>query len=130
MSEDIAALIAFISARLDEDEELSRDLLRGHPGPWSLDDSFVLDAAGNTVIHDEFRWDALPYIARHDPARALREAEAGRRLLAELEKGIAAAIAAPDNPAVRAAVEALLWSASDRAAAWSGHPDYRPEWKP
>jgi hypothetical protein len=62
--------------------------------------------------------------------RALREVAADRRLLAELEKGAAAAVAAPDNPAVLAAAEALLWAASIRAAVWGDHPDYRSEWAP
>lgn len=53
------------------------------------------------------------HIARHDPARVLREVEAKRRILALHEE--------LNEPHLYEAVQHL-------AAVWSDHPGYRPEW--
>lgn len=80
----IAELAALIGKRLDEDEDLAQDLARSYPGPWSVDSSWVYDAGGGTVVHDEYHWSALPYIARNDPARRLRDVKATRDLVAAI----------------------------------------------
>jgi hypothetical protein len=79
----VEELIAFIEARLAEEAEVAQDLARGCPAPWSADKSEVRDANGDIVVCDEYHWSALPHVARHDPARALREAAAKRAILAE-----------------------------------------------
>jgi hypothetical protein len=110
------ALAAFTEARLGEDEDLSRDLLRGHPGPWRVGlPSEVRDSAGQVVMADEYHWSPMRHIARHDPDRVLREVASGRRLLALYERY-------PDS-AVRECVEL-------RAESWSDHPEYRKAWGP
>ena len=135
-------LIAFLSARLEEDEQIARDA--GGCG-WMLnvyrrrDPGFVLDQT----------WRDTEHIVRHDPARVLREVEAKRRRLAlylDAKETLAAALekAPPeDDPAtahsyVRERINvnqasgrfaALEMSVRLDAMAWSDHADYRPEWK-
>ena len=109
-------LPGFIEARLDEDEDLARDLLHGHPGPWRVGGpSEVRDSAGELVVADEYHWNPMPHIARHDPARVLRDVAAKRRIL-----GWANSPALPDYE-TGYVLDAL-------AAAYSDHPDWRAQW--
>jgi hypothetical protein len=152
-------MIAFWKDRLDEDEAAAK---AATPGPWL--------ATGEDIVSDVFdpHWrgavaanasgpDAA-LIALHDPARTLREVEAGRKLLADYEAAteewvrqlgehepgaMPAVIQAADMTAV--SVDAMAKVASvpafhvasalerviaQRAAVWVGHPDYRAEWAP
>jgi hypothetical protein len=111
----------FLAARLDEDEAAARELLRGHPGPWRVGlASDVRDSAGEVVVADECHWSPMPHIARHDPARVLREVEAKREILTAYIKAEADGHRGNGWIALRFAVEAL-------ATAWSDHVDYRDE---
>ena len=60
------------------------------------------------------------YIARHDPARVLREVEAKRRI-------VATAVLMLDGGVSYESWESVL---QDLALPYSEHPDYRQEWKP
>lgn len=89
-------LIAFLNARLDEDEAEAK-------------------AAANALNrHIECDPDNAAHIARHDPARVLREVAAKRAIVERYAK-------APD------------WAGGEDvrllAAVWSDHPDYRQEWR-
>lgn len=102
-------LVAFLAARLDEDEAKAALTLRAataHFGP---------------------RFKAAP---RERWERVLREVEAGRRLIGRYEY-CAAYGEAPGNEglwhAMREYEEHILPA---MAAVWSGHPDYDPEWAP
>lgn len=89
----IEELVAFLRARLDDDERTAR---AATPGPWSVnDESFTesIRAADGTEVVAGGRWggeapvfetteDAL-HIAAHDPARALLETDSRRQLLAD-----------------------------------------------
>jgi hypothetical protein len=100
-------LVAFLAARLDEDE------------------------AAATAIHgDQWGWPrASPgfaaYVARHDPARALREVEAKRAILAETFPLIESEWGGSFGVS-RWGEELLKYL----ALPYSDHPDYRAEWKP
>ncbi|AMM12338.1 DUF6221 family protein [Streptomyces albidoflavus] len=118
-----ADLIAFLRARLDEDEAVAR---AATAGPWV--ESGVGDhgwgvsfsAPGSGVEADDSsqgRADAA-HIARHDPARVLAEVEAKRQI-----------------------VERYAWLCEhgDTGGAWvlpllalpyADHPDYRDAWRP
>ena len=103
------ALIAFIAARIDEDEAAAR---KAAPGPWLLENSdsdpywnghsweFGPDASArhNVVRHwriqgprvtidsatnDAYFVQDMEHIVRHDPARALREVTFKRAIMAE-----------------------------------------------
>lgn len=106
-------LIAFVAARLDEDEAIAEAAARtddGHHGRWL---AVHFGPCGFDARVDD-------HIARHDPARALREITADRALIAEYlefngeydwQAGLRRAIMC-------------------RAMAWSDHPDYLPGWMP
>ncbi len=121
---DIDDLIAFLTARLDEDEAAAKAVEdNGAPwaGQWRPRERHALETYNGWVlavsgpISGDFAPGVVEHIARYDPARALREVEAKRRLLAETWGG-------PDHRD--------MWEHHVRllASVWSGHPGYRPEW--
>jgi hypothetical protein len=71
------------------------------------------------------------HIARHDPARALREVAAKRAIVEAYRQSRDILM---DNretwDLVRAAVGAQRVTVTRLAAVWSDHPDYRAEWRP
>ncbi|MEU0991948.1 DUF6221 family protein [Streptomyces sp. NPDC005953] len=80
-------LITFLRARLDEDRD---EALAASPGPWTPDgDEYEVLAADGITVCDGFALSnrqlqaTVRHIARHDPARALREVTAKRELLDE-----------------------------------------------
>lgn len=133
-------LIAFIRARLDEDEQAARaaiDQARTN-AEWHVSDigDTVLmwppepEVAANLRAHGMHHeaqeadgWQGeqilterlVPHIARHDPARVLAEVRAKRSILAEYTDGDCD-IALPHVLAI--------------AAIYADHPDYREEWRP
>lgn len=124
----------FLTARLDEDEATAREAF-GDTGKWHRrpDEHFGTAGhlfeggdpevgfwSGTIVVYDEGSpTDAeFDHIARFDPARALREVEAKRSILAGQWGG-------PDHYE--------MWDHHVRllAAVYDDHPDYRAEdWKP
>jgi hypothetical protein len=113
----VSDLAAFLAARLDEDEWIAQGAARtddGHGGQWL---PVHFGAGGFDARVDD-------HIARHDPARTLREVEAGRALLADHEG--TRAITGDDDEYV----SGLAFAIRALASAWSDHPDYREEWKP
>ena len=145
-------IVEFLRARLDEDEAVARaaidedrpavhwmwEQVDGEPGDplWlrTVEEFPTISGVGDLpafplgydVLVGE-SLPAMPHIARHDPARVLREVEAKR-------------------DAVRAAERVLFPSQSRRGDFWDGqrayaeaslrilasvyadHPDYDPEW--
>ena len=123
-------LAEFLTARLDEAEEIARATSRPafrqwHAEPW-YDGEFLNDR--RTVRADlwgrtgfQFTNDGalstllLDHIVLHDPDRTLREVAAGRAFLAlkpwDLETG-----------------ELMDTIMRIRAAVYSDHPDYQPGW--
>jgi hypothetical protein len=132
-------LIAFVTARLDEDEAIARELAGWphwhHTPAVTAHGPIILIAAGEDDEIDVASVEReLPevatHIARHDPARALRQVEDGRRLLAAYaEAREPDPEATPRERALRMAVaEVARMLVLSRAAVWSDHPDYKPEW--
>ncbi len=126
---DMDDLVQFLRDRLDEDEQAAR---AAHAPNWSTD--------GRTGLHygveDGWMTDALTtadadHIARHDPARVLREVEAKRRLLTDYEENAADLDAqhAPDMDYVGRA-DGLETALQHLATAYADHPDYRDAWRP
>ena len=136
-----ANLIAFLRARLDEDERIARAPTPGHEiwaatetesvaGPAVYDDQWRLvsgpmydhnnplsnrdGATGPAYINDDA---LMEHIARHDPARVLREVEAKRRIVAMYERGMGYD-------------QALTDSLRLLALPYADHPDCRAEWRP
>ena len=138
-------LLEFITARLDEDEATAR---AAGDGRWRVDhwldprsscptgcscrrveglDFTVFDEGG----HDEAQ---AEHMARHDPARVLREVEARHRTLIRHRRDPQGACIGCgwsgdlDEPRTDAAEECpeLL----DMASVWSDHAEYLTEWSP
>jgi hypothetical protein len=130
------ALIAFYRARLDEDEALAREAA-GLTECWVAEESAigVVLVDGEPLIEGHITG-LTAHIARHDPGRVLREAEAGRLLLMAYEDRQSWADdddpdTGPSSPEwEKGAAAALLAAVQLRAAVHDGHPDYRQEWKP
>ena len=119
-------LAAFYAARLDEDEWIAQGAARtddGYNGSWL---PVYFGSGGFDARVDD-------HIARHDPARVLREVAAGRKLLADYELAEAKQ---PHDDAEYAhgyadgIADGLLQAVKHRVSAYGDHPDYRAEWKP
>ncbi len=129
-------IMEFLLARLDDDEAIARNALHSdatEPGVWMSehhDSEFNLepnhchiaeDRAGHywTVASEVF----IPiaeHMARHDPARVLRDVAAKRAVIAALM----------EIPEVGkdAGFRAISKSIPAMAAVYSDHPDYQKEW--
>lgn len=126
-------LVAFLNARLDEDEAAAKCVLEDpdYEAVWHEPSSSVLYVGPGSErypldgLHSLGDSRLTRFIAEHDPARVLREVEAGRRLLARWEQLDARR---SDN----AEDEARAWLADEmvamRAAVYADHPDYDQGW--
>lgn len=121
-------LIAFLNARLDEDEAAARTAAAASPTPWTIAGAWLLDATGLAVVLDENLnyEETFPHIVRHDPARVLRDVEADRKLITAFKQADADA-QYPDYDGGYAT--GLEDAAKIRAERFSDHPDYREDWK-
>ena len=114
-------LIAFITARLDEDEAAAK-------AAWGVewDWRYVARPFGErpSIAH-------TVHIALHDPARVLREVEAKRAIIREHEirdSRCRVCTAIHEGRATR--FRAPCWTLLFIADVYSDHPDYREEWAP
>ena len=113
MTED---LVAFLRARLDEDEQIIRRNL-GESGV--TDGGFFPDYRTYT---DDDTAAAVDFLGQFKPPRMLAEVDAKRALIAETIEpylGFDTTMARVANQALR-----LL------APPYADHPSYRPEWRP
>ncbi|WP_435610041.1 DUF6221 family protein [Streptomyces sp. C10-9-1] len=135
-------LVAFLRARLDEDEQAARAATPGpwrwrqeHGEPWEPAEGGWLDYSGEYIAGADDRAtlfgpgmtphaDAV-HIARHDPARALRDVEAARVVIEQYEN-LLYNVMPDDNTGIQA-VEQILRA---KAATYDGHPDYREGRRP
>jgi hypothetical protein len=155
-------LVSFLRARLDEDEQAARRACEyGAQAEWQLNDAsdMVLcwppepEVAENerrlgvTVTADQWRGMAIDspamasHIARHDPARVLREVEAKRQLITEhyvtqgVHEGRAHQVCTRCSDYVERGELARPEVAPCRtlrllALPYADHEDYREEWRP
>lgn len=161
----MSSIVEFLRARLDEDEATAKaargdDGRLGHGfevredwGRWALLRRYgsldVVDEDGNQVTFDQEGLSdsvASPaigeHIARHDPARVLREVQAKRRIVDACEE-CRSSVMAYRSPRWRDAMneqdkhewrkaEARYRVAEDAcralASVYADHPDFDPEW--
>lgn len=119
-----------MTARIDEDEAWAHLACSGSANgekSWRPDHGDVF-AAGGLRVAETRSASVAPHIARHDPARALREVAAKRRLIGRYRAALAARAADDDPPDYDPALGALYGQMCDEATVWSDHPDYRAEW--
>jgi hypothetical protein len=158
-----ATITEFLTARLDEDEAAAKaagPVVMDSSGPgsefrpvnlgeWHVGvEGNIAGPLGGYIAVGPYgsgieETDAA-HIVRHDPARVLREVEAGRQLLSAYEDAVDWLSAAEDDdsdifsdderPAKvqwhGGVVEALTAALAIRAAVWRDHPDYSPAWSP
>jgi hypothetical protein len=136
-------LVAFLRARCDEDEQVAR---AATDGPWSTWEGRELHGLGD-LIHPvrtpgqmpgsrativTASWLDAEHIARHNPARVLRQVEAVRGVLFiydQMAPGLNGSDAGTRG-AARMALTVLQPVLGCLAQAYADHPDYRPEWAP
>jgi hypothetical protein len=135
-------LVEFLRARLDEDEAAAK---AAHPGPWT----YETEVGGFGPVG----WVRVPlpmhkgaytgltrftplgtqdaetcaHIARHDPARVLREVDAKRALLAGHEGVHRCDWGEHRGPDM---LGGWCKTVCTLAAVYSDHPDYQESWKP
>lgn len=142
----MVTLTEFVAARLDEDEAAAFNAARTDGTDWRPRSGIgightvyaPLREPGQRGVADVATEEAAAHIARHDPARVLREVEAKRAILAEHT---------PETPdygpfkgepqcgscgAVSSdAYYGIDWPCGTLrhlAAVYSDHPDYDPAW--
>jgi hypothetical protein len=117
-------LAEFITARLDEDEAAARESY--YEGQhWLSEEEGVYRWPDDEPVHIADRKADARHIARHDPARVLREVEAKRKILAE--HGGEHDPCDAHDAWFRSITCATL---RQLGTEFSGHPDYLEEWKP
>jgi hypothetical protein len=119
-------VVAFLKARLDEDEKAAKAAQA--PSPWRAavhesDTWIVTDATGEPLIYDEGTpsLEEAAHIARHDPARVLREVMVLRAVVDEMARTVNGEFIDEGERVIAAGV------LRDLAAIWSDPP---PGWVP
>lgn len=117
-------LVAFLRARLKEDEDYARNAFGDHndAGPsWYEQWSGALNIGEDEDLVMTNDSQISRFMERHDPARVLREVEAKRRIL-----HLAVEVPSLTGEFGYAWTEVL----EQLAVSYSDHPDYRREWVP
>ncbi len=161
MSED---LIAFLNARLDEDAQIARVAAGANPGSparswvaekvdykgqigwqkvWAIVPERVEGGAQALFLNDILP-KRVTHVARHDPARVLREVEAKRKMLEAHGQGHECQHFTASGE--KSVVDGKPWVYYEAAHTeftggicdvlrllglpYADHPDYREEWRP
>ncbi|MFE7510084.1 DUF6221 family protein [Streptomyces sp. NPDC057540] len=153
----MADLIAFLRARLDGDERTARAAHR--PGRTGDGGRGIADGTDGGRTGEAPNAAVAAHIARHDPARVLAEVHAKRQLLEASAAACAPACGIDgehafgrscalgwmgpveeadggrwihDDTGARFAAPPVTteWTLRVLALPYSGHPDYRDEWRP
>ncbi|MEU8690324.1 DUF6221 family protein [Streptomyces sp. NPDC048665] len=132
------ALEAFLRDRFEEEERVARDAVAGAPGAvWGVvadEIEQVLTSRDGGSTHTpmvqfgaEDPVKLLTHVARHDPARVLRELRAKRALVAEHRTGDGGRCRTcreGGHPRAPCTTLRLL------ALPFAGHPEYDDPWRP
>lgn len=119
-------LIAFLTARLDEDEAMALEIQQRD---WRIGNA--VDPTQPCHIHtfpraelvaDGLNWLVAEHITRHHPARVLDDVDAKRKAIEACTYFLHDSEAGPD-PCAATVLAAL-------ALPYADHPDYRDEWRP
>ncbi len=123
-------LTEFLAARLDEDEAAAKAAQLRFPSPWSQAEApgsplpsavSLYDARDESVAVIRGSY-AAAHIARHDPARVLREVEAKRKILDQCVHSLSYKRPVPAGKRGEWALASLV--AEALALPYAGHPDY------
>ena len=129
-------LVAFLRARLDDDEQVAR---AATPGPWMWIAGRVYQEAelGRVVVPTDdldrglVEPEDLKHIARHDPARVLREVDAKRQILNAYEWALAHPHKDDETGywVRKGETSTLAEDVRLLASVYADHPDFRDEWR-
>jgi hypothetical protein len=122
-------LLAFVHARLDDEEEVAR---YSGDGRWAVGECVAADDSGLTEwqitnepggIHTRTIGNMRAnHIARHDPARTLRDVHSRRATLIRCQEEMLSGI-----PRLVHFARMTVWEMAQR---WNDHDDYKESWKP
>lgn len=119
-------LLEFLRDRLTDDERQAKAAMTYAAKDWFIETSGIVTTGPEDDVYTDDR-EVAEHIARHDPARVLREVAAKRELLADYERFAAERRrmmggwdSYPETSPVLTAF----------AAVYSDHPEYRDEWRP
>lgn len=124
-------LVQFLRDRYDDDEQ---EASAASPGPWHVDaEADEVLAVDDIVVAEGFALSGRQlrattrHIARHDPARVLREVDAKRRAVDHYED---VRRHAPGHMAYILAEGAVGKQIKLMALPYADHPDYQDDWRP
>ena len=129
-------LIAFLRARLDEQERKAREAAQ-RAERWPVNGTWHLEGVEHDVVGDEEAYCAphnVEHIAANDPAYVLADVDAKRRIIGQMADEAAEGEywleywregSRPGNN-----VEVAIWALLTLALPYADHPDYREEWRP
>ncbi|MEU3851750.1 DUF6221 family protein [Streptomyces sp. NPDC029554] len=141
-------LVRWLGEQLDEDERIARAVRvphDWHQGPGDDDPEWVGDEMVlmwppefHTPYEQDKHWRGLTvegselaaHIARHDPARVLRENDAKRAVVERYERAMENSRAHPDDLASAGALLALHGVVKLIALPYADRPGFRDEWRP
>jgi hypothetical protein len=145
MSDD---LVAFLRARLDDDEQAARACASA---PWEVEIPPMVHVSVQARRDNKWKWGRLGYvatverdedrahIARHDPARVLADVEAKRQIVEQHKPAKLSYLPSRERGCVTCST-AQTWDAQANEAncqtlrllalPYADHPDYRDEWRP
>ena len=127
-------LVDFLTARLDEISELAESVHGPQAAPW-----WSAEDIKTRLCDDQIWMRDAEHMAYHSPTFALADAEAKRQQLEEHRPATPKALPHRARGCLTcttaqawddAANEANCRTLRLLAAPYSGHPDYREEWKP
>ncbi|MFF4644969.1 DUF6221 family protein [Streptomyces sp. NPDC001389] len=130
------ALVQFLRARLDEDEQIARGHQQWSAG-WDQDDmakEIRDDVNAGTVAFVPHLGDRT-HITRHDPARVLAEVDAKRRIIALHSDPTGHSCSITDETGyelnyAEVARDEACTTLRLLALPWADHPAYQSEWAP
>lgn len=127
----MAGLVAFITARLDEDQAAAE---RATPGPWHQDGSAIRGSARpaapsitDTLVVTHTWAPEAAHIVQHDPARVLRDVAASRDVLGRHARcGYGTGFCGDGGHSFDD--DLGCWELVNLAQRWSDHPDFDQAW--
>jgi hypothetical protein len=129
-------LVAFLRARLDEDEQVAEALrgVRFHAYEEGGDDGWAIesdpDGDPGAIVGERA---LAEHIARWDPARVLAEVTAKRRIISLFSHASPHSVMSgqAEREDFRNGWQFAMWDALPLLAVpYASHPDYRAEWAP
>lgn len=133
-------MVTWLRAQIDDDERMAKDGAEGG-ACWSIATSRAMSSAGVwandasdpsvPVVYDEGypSIKQAAHIARHDPARVLREAAAKRAIVDWCDDALPADMHFLDDVTAMRAHAALV-VLGHLASAYEDRPDWQEDWRP